>query len=73
MAEISQSKFYNEIIGVTLTRYQTPKGIISLCPPFWATANLYEIHCLEGNLLEDIERYDSLEETETRIKELLGG
>ena len=39
--------------------------------PCRATMNLYEIFCIEGDLFEDIERYDTLEEVEERINELL--
>lgn len=52
-------------------RYETEKGIISLVYPCYATLNQYEIYCIEGDLFEDIERFDSLEEAEARIKELL--
>ena len=31
----------------------------------------YEIYCLDGNLLEDVERFSSIELAEKRIKELL--
>lgn len=53
-------------------RYKTDKGEISLVHPCPVTMEQYEIYCIEGNLFEDIERFDTLEEAEARIKELLG-
>ena len=50
-------------------RYKSTKGEISLLHPCYATMNMYEIYCPE--LFEDIERYDTLEEVEARIRELL--
>lgn len=52
-------------------RYRTEKGEISMVPPCMATLNTYEIYCIEGELFDDIERYETLEEVETRINELL--
>lgn len=52
-------------------RYKTDNGEISLLYPCYATMNLYEIYCCEGNLFDDIERFDTLEEAEQRIGELL--
>lgn len=52
-------------------RYKTEKGEISMLTPCRATFNSYEIYCIEGNLFDDIERYDTLEEAEARINELL--
>jgi len=50
-------------------RYKSAKGEISLLYPCFATMNMYEIYCPE--LFEDVERYDTLEEVEGRITELL--
>ena len=52
-------------------RYSNDKGEISLVYPTFYTQNMFEIYSIRGNLFEDIERYDSLNEAETRIKELL--
>ena len=52
-------------------RYQNDIGEISLVYPSRITFNSYEIYCIEGNLFEDIERFDSLEEAEKRINNLL--
>ena len=52
-------------------RYKTDKGIISMLTPCRATMGTYEIYCIEGDLFEDVERYDTLEEVEARINELL--
>ncbi len=51
--------------------YKTGKGIISLVPPSFVTSDRYEIYCIEGNLFEGTEQYNTLELTENRIKELL--
>ena len=52
-------------------RHETKKGIISLIYPCITSRHLYEIYCIEGNLFEDIERFDTLERAEIRIEELL--
>ena len=52
-------------------RYKNDKGEISLIYPSWVSMDLYEIYCIEGDLFEDIERFDTLEEAEARISELL--
>ena len=52
-------------------RYSTDKGEISLVGPCMATMQTFEIYCIEGDLFCDIERYDTKEEAEKRIKELL--
>ena len=52
-------------------RYITELGEISLLTPCRATMNCFEIYCIEGDLFEDIERHDTLEEAETRINALL--
>jgi hypothetical protein len=52
-------------------RYSSDKGEISMLYACYATFNSYEIYCIEGGLFEDIERYDTLEEAEQRINELL--
>ena len=66
---------YIKEMGTTLAgdsyRYKTSKGEISLLFPSWVTQHLFEIFCIDGDLFEDIERYDSLEEAEERINQLL--
>ena len=52
-------------------RYSTNKGEISLVGPCMATMQLFEIFCIEGDLFDDVERYDTKEEAVSRIKELL--
>jgi hypothetical protein len=52
-------------------RYSTNKGEISLVGPCMATMQLFEIFCIEGDLFDDVERYDTKEEAVNRIKELL--
>jgi len=52
-------------------RYKTDKGEISLIHPCYTTMDMFEIYCISGDLFEYIERYDSLEDAEKRINELL--
>jgi len=52
-------------------RYKTDKGEISLVYPSMFTFDLYEIYCVEGDLFDDIERYNSIEDAEERIGSLL--
>ena len=52
-------------------RYETKKGIISLIYPTSYTGNMFEIYCIEGDLFDDIERYECLKKAEKRIKKLL--
>lgn len=59
------------ILPDTSTIYSTDKGRISLLSPCKATFYNFEIYCLEGYLFDDIERYNTLEKAEARIKELL--
>lgn len=54
-------------------RYKTDKGEISLLYPSCFTFDEFEIFCIDGDLFEDIERYPTLEQAESRIKELLVG
>lgn len=69
--EKSISKSAIEGLVSDSNRYKTDKGEISLLTPCKATMNLYEIYCIEGKLFDDIERYDTLQESEQRIQELL--
>lgn len=48
------------------------KGMISILNPEAFTMNMYEIYSLDGNLFEDIERFDNEQEALDRCKELLG-
>lgn len=67
-------KKYIESSGVRIcdsNRYETEKGIISLIYPSWISMESYEIYCIEGELFDGIERYETLEEAEERINELL--
>lgn len=67
---VKREGFLGSMIGES-NRYSSKKGLISMVGPCLATMETYEIYCLEGNLFDDIERYDTLEEAETRIHELL--
>ena len=61
----------NKVLVGDSHRYKTKKGEISMIYPCRATHQMFEIYCCEGNLFEDVERYNSLDETEKRIIELL--
>ena len=52
-------------------RYITDKSEISLVGPCMATMQTFEIYCIEGHLFDSIERYETKEEAEKRIVELL--
>lgn len=65
-----KSEMFANLLGNS-HRYKTDKGEISCVHPCMATMDRYEIYCIEGELFGDIERYDTLEEAETRISELL--
>jgi len=58
--------FLNESI-----KYKGNKGEISLIHPCYATQHLFEIYSIDGDLCEDIERYNTIEEAEQRISELI--
>lgn len=72
---IEQSAFPEELGGSAQLgnshRYKTEKGEISLLHPCRVTFGSYEIYCIDGDLFEDIERYDTLKEAEARIYQLL--
>lgn len=57
--------------GFTNYLYESNKGTISLITPSIISMELYEIYCIKGELLEDIERFDTLDEAEERINQLL--
>lgn len=67
---IIESKLPPDILGGS-HRYRTDKGQISLIHPCRATSDTYEIYCIEGNLLKDVERFLTLEKAEKRIRKLL--
>lgn len=48
------------------------KGMISLIEPAMHTMNMWEIYSLDGDLFEDIERFETELEAEKRCEELLG-
>ena len=52
-------------------RFKTTKGVISLLEPCFATLEMYEIYCIEGDLFGDVERFDTYDEAIERINELL--
>ncbi len=56
---------------LTSHRYKKGSNGISLVYPHRYTMDLFEIYCIAGDLFDDIERYDTLQEAEKRIKELL--
>ncbi len=61
----------DELILTDSFRYSTEKGEISLLKPCKGTMQTFEIYCIKGCLFDDVERYNTLEEAETRINELL--
>lgn len=61
-----QNKYYSHD-----HRYTSNKGEIYILYPCYLTLQRYEIYCIKGSLFDDIERYDTLEEAEQRINELL--
>lgn len=61
----------NDITGKSNHTYSSSKGKISLIYPCFFTRNTYEIYCLEGDLFEGTERYDTMKEAETAIMEYL--
>jgi len=68
---VVENKAATKVVGDS-HRYKNERGEISLVHPCMATMDRYEIYCIEGGLLEDVERFDTLEEAEERITELLG-
>lgn len=70
----SQGLSSNPLIGKYQYIYSSDKGRISLVelPDYFRDGiTLWEIYCQEGDLFEDIERFDTKEEADIRIKELL--
>lgn len=53
--------------------FESKRGKISLVQmkPFLTDMGYWEIFCLEGNLFEDTERFDTKQEAEKRIEEIL--
>ena len=62
------------LIGKYQYIYSDTKGSISLIELkayFKEEEDLWEIYCLDGELFEDVERFNSKDDAEKRIKELL--
>jgi hypothetical protein len=53
--------------------YSSKKGKISLIllKKYFCGIDTWEIYCLKGDLFEDVERFDTKEEAEKRIREIL--
>ena len=51
--------------------HTTEKGSISMIPPSYVSDNMFEIYCLEGDLFDDIERFNTKAEAMERINNLL--
>lgn len=70
---MKKSLIKSGILGIVSDshRYATDKGEISLLTPCYATFGKFEIYCTLESLFEGVERYDTLEEAEQRINELL--
>ena len=54
------------------TRFLSSKGEISMLTPCFATGDSFEIYCIEGDLFDDIERFESESEAMSAIKKYLG-
>lgn len=67
-----QSRYLNEI-GKFQYFYESDKGEISLIKlnAIIRSGFLWEIYCVDGNLFEDVERFDTKKEAEKRIYQLL--
>ena len=52
-------------------RYITRNGEISLLTPCIITKQTFEIRSIRGNFFEDVERFNTRKEAETRIHSLL--
>ena len=52
-------------------RVESEKGIISILCPCSASMSMWEILSIQGNLFEDIERFDSIFEMIDRIVNVL--
>ncbi len=65
-----------QVVGKYQYLYSSDKGEISLVELlsyFKEGEDLWEIYCLQGKLFEDVERFETKEEAEKRIQELLNG
>ena len=63
--KLIEKQYKNSIV------FETSQAVISIVFPCNNTAWRYEIACLEGNLIEDFERFSSLEDAENRVYYLL--
>ena len=61
----------NRLFGQWQYIYSSDKGEISLIELLTSYKMNWETHCFEGNLFEDCEQFNTKEEAEVRIKELL--
>lgn len=63
--------YFNNSHRYFLQLGQSFKKEISLVYPCYYTLDTFEIYCIEGDLFDGVERYNTLREAENRIKELL--
>ncbi len=66
--------FFRNVVGKYQYIYTSDLGKISLVelPDYFRDGkDLWEIYCLEGDLFEDVERFDSQKEGEKQAKEYL--
>lgn len=66
--------FFKSVVGKYQYIYTSTKGKISLVELpnyFHDNQDLWEIYSLEGNLFDDVIRFDTKEEAEVKIKEFL--
>ncbi|MBU1767968.1 MAG: hypothetical protein KJ648_07690, partial [Candidatus Omnitrophica bacterium] len=69
MKQSTANTGFPTVVGDSI-RYKTELGEISLLRPY-GRIQQYEIYCIEGDLFEGIELFDTLEEAEARINNLL--
>jgi len=67
----NELKNEGKLIVTDSFRYETEKGCISLLKPCYFNFQSYQISCQFGDLFDDVERYNTFEEAESRIKRLL--
>lgn len=63
---VIQARLYESDKGTISAVLSYPQGI-GIMP--W---NFWEIYCTQGDLMEDVERFDKEEDMENRVTELLG-
>jgi len=71
---IGSGKMFRQLVGKWQFIYSSPKGKIScvkFLDYFCDGKDFWEIYSLDGDLFEDVERFDSKKEAEKQIKKYL--